>query len=197
MILHLMQAVGDTVSNAVSELITAAPTHAYSAAFDDEEDISRWNKGICVNGSKAISIKLSTANQLVLSPTSGGKSSVVIIPSIFTLARGKSSMVINDPSGGELFKKTSGYLRQEGYRVLRIDFSNSAISETYNCLSDCKTFTAIEKLAVILIKNSPLGNSKGDQFWEYASISALGVILRFLVFHAPPEMRTLHNAFFE
>jgi type IV secretion system protein VirD4 len=192
MVLNLLQGIGELASNSISNLLTPEPTHRYTASFERvSKHLSRWNKGICLDGSHGLSRLVSAQNQIILSPTGGGKTSICIIPSIFFLAKGKSSMVINDPSGGELYLKTSGYLAKRGYTILRIDFSNPSISERWNYLLECNSQSEIEQTAFMLIKNSPIGNSSNDPFWEHAAIRVCAILIRFSVFHAPVEERNL------
>ena len=68
--------------------------HAYNASFGTaSEYLSRFNHGIAVTGNKAITKKLSHTNVALFGPTGSGKSTIVIISSAISLARGKSSMI--------------------------------------------------------------------------------------------------------
>ena len=120
-----------------------------------------------------------------------GKSTVITIPCAVSLARGKSSIIFNDVSG-ELWQHTSSFLAGKGYKVLRIDFSNSSYSETFNPLLECKSISDIQKLALIIIQNS-IGESKNDPFWENSSVMLLSLFARYLVFYTEPQFRTLQN----
>jgi type IV secretory pathway TraG/TraD family ATPase VirD4 len=100
-------------------------------------------------------------------------------------------MVFNDVSG-EVFEKTSGYLAAKGYKILRLDFSNSNNSESFNPLIECRSISDIQKVALLIVRNSS-GESKGEIFWEQSSIMLLCLMMRYLVFHAEPQYRTLQN----
>src|SRR6266496_6714564 len=111
--------------------------HTYKAEWGHSfEHLSRHNLGFAVTGSKALTKNTSHENCAVFGPTGSGKSSVVIISSVFSLARGKSSIIINDCTG-EVYEKTSTFLAKNGYKILRLDFSNSIRSETFNSLLNC------------------------------------------------------------
>src|SRR5260221_10067128 len=68
--------------------------------------LSRREYGFCLTGKRNLSVKDSFQNALVIGGTGTGKSSVVLIPSLFTM---KGSFIVHDPSG-ELFNKSSGYM---------------------------------------------------------------------------------------
>jgi type IV secretion system protein VirD4 len=167
------------------------PEHNYTAEFGNCVDhLSIWNKGFAI-GAKAFTKKLSVTNFFLAGPTGSGKSTVVTIPCAVKLSRGDSSIIFNDVSG-ELYLRTSQYLADKGYKVLRLDFSDAAHSETFNPLLQCHSISDIQKLCLIIIQNA-IGETKGDPFWENSSIGLLSLFARFLVFHQPPELRTLQN----
>jgi type IV secretion system protein VirD4 len=192
MLLRLLLSLGSRIIDLVSALFHREQDHTYTAEFGNEfEHISKFNHGFAITGSKALTRKISHNNCALFGPTGAGKSSVVIISSAFSLARAGSSMVFNDVSG-EVFNKTSGYLAKKGYRILRLDFSNSANSESFNPLMECRSISDIQKVALLIVRNSS-GESKGDVFWEQSSIMLLCLMMRYLVFHAEPQYRTLQN----
>ena len=166
--------------------------HAYNASFGTaSEYLSRFNHGIAVTGNKAITKKLSHTNVALFGPTGSGKSTIVIISSAISLARGKSSMIFNDVSG-EIYDRTSAYLAKQGYIILRLDFSNSGYSQSFNPLLKCKTISDIQRVALLIVRNS-VGESKADPFWEQSSIMLISLFIRYLVFYAELEFRTLQN----
>ncbi|MEK7227818.1 MAG: type IV secretory system conjugative DNA transfer family protein [Patescibacteria group bacterium] len=192
MLLRLLLSVGSGIVDLVSGLFRKEQDHTYTAEFGNEaEHISRFNYGFAITGAKALTKKVSHNNCALFGPTGSGKSTVCIISSAFSLARAGSSMVFNDVSG-EVFEKTSGYLAKKGYRILRLDFSNSANSESFNPLIECRSISDIQKVALLIVRNSS-GESKGDVFWEQSSIMLLCLMIRYLVFHAEPQYRTLQN----
>ena len=166
--------------------------HTYNAKWGNSfEHLFGLNHGFAVTGSKAITKKTSYENCAVFGPLGSGKSSVIIISSAFSLARQGSSMVFNDVSG-EVYDRTSKYLAQRGYKILRLDFSNSNKSETYNPLLECRSVSDIQKMATMILRNS-IGTAKGDPFWDQSAIMLISLFARYLVFHTEPTMRTLQN----
>jgi len=168
-----------------------APDHTYNASFGSNSDhLSRFNQGFSL-GAKALTKKVSETNCALFGPTGSGKSSSVIISSAVSLARGKSSIIFNDVSG-EIWENTSGFLSSKGYTCLRLNFSDPEHSESFNPLAYCHTISDIQKLALIVIRNS-VGENKSDPFWENSSMMLLSLMARYLVFHAAPEFRTMQN----
>src|ERR1043166_4259178 len=91
------------------------PGHEYKATFGNSSDhLSYWNKGFAI-GVKSFTQAVSKTNFLLTGPTGSGKSSIVTIPCATSLARGKSTIIFNDVSG-ELWKYTSNYLANKGYK---------------------------------------------------------------------------------
>ncbi len=166
--------------------------HTYNAEWgNSSEHLSRYNLGFAVTGSKALTKNISHENCALFGPTGSGKSSGVIISSAASLARGKSSIIFHDVTG-EVYVRTSTFLANKGYRILRLDFSDSKKSETFNPLLECKSISDIQKVALLIIRNS-IGPGKGDVFWEQSSIMMISLFARYLVFHTEPEFRTLQN----
>jgi type IV secretory pathway TraG/TraD family ATPase VirD4 len=166
--------------------------HTYNAKFGDTfENLSWFNHGFAITGSKALTKKMSYTNVALFGPTGSGKTSTAILGCAFSLCRGKSSVVFNDVSG-EIYEKTSTYLARKGYRILHLDFSNASHSESFNPLLECKSISDIQKVALLIVRNA-IGESKGDAFWEQSAVILLSVFMRYLVFHTAPQFRTLQN----
>jgi DNA replication protein DnaC len=66
----------------------------YGATFgNSSEHLSRINHGFALTGSRSITKELSYTNVLLSGSTGSGKTSVVILSSLASLARGRSSIV--------------------------------------------------------------------------------------------------------
>jgi len=166
--------------------------HTYNAAFGSSfGQLSMWNHGFAATGAKALTKKASMENCALFGPTGSGKSTVCIISSSVSLARGKSSIIFNDVTG-EVYDRTSSYLASKGYKILRLDFSNSRNSESFNPLLECKTISDIQKICLLIVRNA-LGESKGDIFWEQSSIMLMSLFARYLIFHTEEKYRSLQN----
>lgn len=192
MVLKLIQYVGEGLIDGIGVLFQKEELTTYNATFGNEEDhLSRINHGFTITGNKALTKEVSHTNAALFGPTGSGKSSVVIINSAVSLARGKSSIIFNDVSG-EVWDRTSSYLAKKGYRIVRLDFSNSKNSESFNPLAECKSISDIQKVALLIVRNA-VGETKGDPFWETSSIMMISLFARYLVFHCEPKYRTLQN----
>lgn len=142
-----------------------------------------------VGGLKATTRDVAYMNSLVVGPSGSGKSSTVLLGSVFTLARGGASLAIMDVSS-ELYKLTSGYLSRLGYKVYCIDFGKN--SDLFNPLLLCSTITDVQKIAFLLIKNSGI-ETKSDPFWSKSSEMLLSLFMEYLVFHSPKELCSMAN----
>lgn len=167
--------------------------HGYSASFGRPgQFLNRFNHGFAATGSKAISRQLSHTNLALFGPTGSGKSSTIIISSAVSLARAGSSMIFNDISG-ELWDAVSNYLKSRGYLVLCINWAAPEQSEKFNCLAFVRTIPDIQKLALLIIKNT-IGETKGsDPFWQDSATMLLSLMIRYCVYYAEPQYRTMQN----
>jgi len=169
-----------------------SPDHTYHATFGNEsEHVSRFNHGVAVTGNKAITREQSTRGVALFGPTGSGKTTSVIISSAVSLSRGKSSMIFNSVAGDD-YQYTSGYLAKDSYKIIKVDFTNSKFSESFNPLLSCKTVADIQKVSLLIARNSSDG-PKSDPFWEQSAIMLLSLFIRYVVFHASPEFQTLQN----
>ena len=145
----------------------------YSASFASSGILlSRFNHGFCLTGTKSLTRKTSYTNSIIIGGTGTGKSSVVLIPSLFKI---RGSCVINDPSG-ELYHKTAGYLKSKAYQIKVLNFTNPEKSSGYNPLQRIKNNSDIQKCASILVKTALGGNQK-DPFWEIQAINLLSMLI--------------------
>ena len=149
------------------------PSRKYEARFISEKNVlSKRHKGFCINGKYNISLKDSYQNALIIGGTGTGKSSTTLIPSICTM---QGSMIIHDPSG-ELFLKSSGRLKERGYKVQILNFADARYSVRFNPLARIDSLSDVNKLASLLIRTA-LGNSK-EAFWNFQATSLLSVLTR-------------------
>lgn len=137
--------------------------------------LSRRQYGFCLTGRRNLSQKLSFSNCMVVGGSGTGKSSVVLIPSLYTM---QGSFIVHDPSG-ELFSKTAGYLSKRGYEIKVLHFANPEVSSNYNPLSRANSSSDIQKVASLLIENALGGKSK-DPFWNTQASSLLSMLITIL-----------------
>lgn len=184
----------ETVLKSGFELAEAAITgipskkQGYKSEFASPGKIlSSGNYGFRLTGNKSLSVKDSYQNSMIVGGTGTGKSSVVLLPSLYSM---KSSFVVHDPSG-ELHSKSSGYLKEKGYEIKVLNFSNPGSSSNYNPLTRARNSSEIQKIASMLVQNS-IGGQKSDKFWENLAISLLSTLIQILKTQ-PEEFQNLYN----
>ena len=92
--------------------------------------LSASNYGFLVDGHKRrLSRKNSFQSVLTVGGMGRGKSSVFVMPNLYTLD--DCSFVVSDTSG-EIYQQTSGYLASKGFQVRVLNLMNPAESETYS-----------------------------------------------------------------
>lgn len=160
----------------------------YKASFASQGILlSRFNRGFCLTGKKKLTKKDCYQNALIVGGTGTGKTSVVIIPTLFTM---NDSVILHDPSG-ELFTKSAGYLKQKGFEIKVLNFANPQISSGYNPLARTKTLSDIQKVASLLVETS-LGGKTKDPFWN-TQASALLTMLISIIKKLDLKFHNLHN----
>lgn len=174
----------------VEDSLTAVPkgNEGYTAGFTKESTLlSSRHQGFNLCGDKSLETKISFQNAILFGGTGVGKSTVVLLPSLYSM---KGSFLTHDPSG-ELLIKSGGYLKSKGYEVKVLNFADPNISSSYNPLARANTSSEINKVANLLITTS-LGSNSKDPFW-----STMGATLLFLLISilkkCEPEYCNLFN----
>ncbi|MEO5643904.1 MAG: type IV secretory system conjugative DNA transfer family protein [Bacteroidia bacterium] len=163
--------------------------HTYTANFIPERDLlTRYHTGFCLTGTRSLSAKHSYTNALIVGGTGVGKSSVVLLPSLYKM---HGSFVVHDPSG-ELFQKSAGYLAEKGYEVKVLNFAKPEISARYNPLARTKSSSDIQKVASMLVQNSLGGSGNSDPFWNTQASALLAMLITILKLQ-PEEYQNLFN----
>lgn len=185
-----------TTFDLLESAISGNRNKEYKAEFASQRSLlSAFNSGFNLTGNKSLSIKDSFQNSLIVGGTGTGKSSVVLIPSLYTM---KGSFIVHDPSG-ELFLKSSGYLKQKGYDIKVLNFARPEISSNYNPLSRARdSSTDIQKVASIMVENS-MGGNKKEPFWNSLAVSLITILIQILKtqdeeFYNLPNVYSLLNA---
>ncbi|MFZ2205513.1 MAG: type IV secretory system conjugative DNA transfer family protein [Minisyncoccia bacterium] len=190
MIISVIEGTLKTIFEVLESMVSSLSSkqNEYKADFASQGTLlSSWNNGFCLTGNKNLSLKHSFQNALIIGGTGAGKSSVVLIPCLFSM---KGSFIVHDPSG-ELYTKSAGYLEQKGYEIKILNFAHPEISSNYNPLSRAKNSTDIQKVASMLVENS-LGGGKKDPFWNNLAISLITVLIQILKTQ-PEEYQNLYN----
>ena len=149
--------------------------------------LSRYNYGFNLTGRRKLSKKDCYQNALIVGGTGTGKTSIVLIPSLYTMTE---SFVIHDPSG-ELFNKSAGYLKQKGFEIKVLNFAKPQNSSGYNPLIRANGSSEIQKAASLLIETSMGGKTK-DPFWNTQAIALLTMLITILK-KQDTEFQNLYN----
>jgi len=160
----------------------------YNAEFSPQGILlSKYNRGFCMTGRRNLTKKDCYQNAMIIGGTGTGKTSVVIIPSLFSM---RESFVIHDPSG-ELYAKSAGYLFQKGFTIKVLNFANPHVSSGYNPLERARTASDVQKVSSLLVDNA-LGGKTKDPFWN-TQASALLTMLITILKKQDPKYQNLHN----
>ena len=172
----IIEGIFNFIFECIEKLFNNNRKKEYTAEFASQGSvISIYNYGFCLTGRRNLTLKNSYENALVIGGTGTGKTSVVLIPSLFTM---RSSFIVHDPSG-ELYLKSAGYLKEKGYEVKVLHFANPDISCGYNPLHRAKSSSDIQKIASMLVQNT-LGGSGKDSFWNLQAINLLSMLITVL-----------------
>ena len=106
----------------------------------------------------------------VIAATRLGKTTSYVIPTILSFARQqvKKSMIISDPKG-ELYRYTAKTLRDEGYRIILLNFRDYLHSECWNMLTPIyRKYKKIEQIVneveLIQTENGPRNTFRGNVY---------------------------------
>ena len=127
-------------------------------------------------------------NVLVVGTSGSGKTRSIVTPNIL---QATGSYVISDPKGN-LYSKYRNYLRNRGYVVKKLDFTNPKRSAHYNFFNYIRSNMDIVKLAHMLIYQRK-NNSHADPFWDEAGQLLLQSLIAYLKEACDEEDRTLHS----
>ncbi len=123
--------------------------------------------GLWLSPRARLSLTDSFSNLILVAPTGSGKTTRFVIPNVLQAA---GSVVVTDPAG-EIFRATSGHLRDRGYRIQVIQPIDLSRSARFNPLHRFRTPQELRQLATILGSHN-LG-SGSDPFWTTSAINIL------------------------
>lgn len=137
-----------------------------------------FNKGFCLNGLSSLTTEDSHKHAVVIGGSGTGKTTCVILPSIYSMARFGHSLCVHDPSG-EIYASSASYLLSKGYVVKVLHFNKPEMSDGYNPLSRVESLSDGYKVAKVLVENS-LGKSSNDAFWNTQAVSFIALCIAIL-----------------
>ena len=128
----------------------------------------------------------SDAHTIILGSTGSKKSRLLVMPTVHLLADAGESMVINDPKG-EIYHRTSGYLKANGYQLYVLNLRNPSLGNTWNPLSIPYALyiegniDKANELVNDIANNLALSNiSLKEPFWDYSAGNVLAGLIMLL-----------------
>ena len=121
------------------------------------------------------------------SPFGSGKSASYSIPNAYQML---GSYVFTDPKG-ELYDKTAGYLKQNGYDIKVLNLVNPANSDGYNPLMHITSEVDVDVIAHTIVKGQETEGKGSDPFWEDTAEMLLKALIYYLLETRGPEEQNL------
>ena len=117
---------------------------------------------------------------IVFGATGSGKSRGYVMPFIFQAVKRRESIILIDPKG-ELYEKTSEYLRSEGGYTTRIfNLLDPENSDGWNSFADIESNpNLVDSIAEVIIKNTSNVSERQD-FWEKAEKNLLQALMHYV-----------------
>ena len=140
---------------------------------------------------------ISDTHTLIFGNTGSKKTRNFCIPSVYTIGMAGESMVISDPKG-EIYRNTSGLLRNQGYSIEVFNLRNPEFGSKWNPLmlpykyyKNGDQDKAIELVSDFCMQVKNQVHTDKDPFWENQAMDLLmGLIL--ILFELEPDQRKIH-----
>lgn len=139
------------------------------------------------------------SHSLLIGSTGSGKTRRIILPLISFLLYNNESIIVTDPKG-ELFDQTSGAFKENGYKVITLNFRDPQKSDCWNPLAVPYQYFQIGQFdkAVEMINDIALNimydeDKNKDPFWEQSAVDYFIGLALGLCEDASPEQIMLNN----
>ena len=123
----------------------------------------------------------------MLDGSGSGKSASYVIPNAYQLL---GSYVFTDPKG-ELYDKTAGYLKEQGYEIKIFNLINPQNSDGYNPLVHIESEIDVDIIANTIVKGQSKESTSADPYWDDMAEMLLKALIYFLLATRPPEEQNL------
>jgi type IV secretion system protein VirD4 len=100
------------------------------------------------------------------------------------------SYVFTDPKG-ELYDKTAGYLRKNGYEIKVLNLVNPANSDGYNPLLHIRSEIDVDVIANTIVKGQKSESGNNDPYWDDMAEMLLKALIYYLMATRPEEEQNL------
>ena len=178
-------------------IIRMMPKHRYD---DIEHGSSDWSEhgeqyqvlskksGIILAENNYLPLdKRGNVNVLVVGGSGSGKSASYSIPNAYQCL---GSYVFTDPKG-ELYDKTAGYLRQNGYKIKVLNLVHPQYSDGYNPLMHVASEIDVDIIANTIVKGQKTEGGNSDPFWDDSAEMLLKALIYYLMATRPDEEQNL------
>ena len=122
-------------------------------------------------------------NILVVGGSGSGKSASFVIPNALQML---GSYVFTDPKG-ELYDRTAGFFKANGYEVHVINLQDPRYSDGYNPLSHIRGTLDVDTIVKIISKKEGGDRKSSDPFWDQTSEALLKAVIYYILLNRPPE----------
>ena len=177
--------------------IRTMPKHQYS---DIEHGSSDWSehgeqyqvlsskKGIILAENNYLPVdKRGNVNVLVVGGSGSGKSASYSIPNAYQML---GSYVFTDPKG-ELYDRTAGYLKENGYKIKVLNLVHPQYSDGYNPLMHISSEIDVDIIANTIVKGQKTDGGGSDPFWDDSAEMLLKALIYYLIATRPEEEQNL------
>ena len=178
-------------------LIKSSPKNEYT---DMEHGSSDWSKngeqyqvlsnkkGIILAENNYLPVdKRGNVNVLVVGGSGSGKSASYSIPNAYQQL---GSYVFTDPKG-ELYDRTAGYLKQNGYEIKVLNLVKPQNSDGYNPLMHISSEIDVDVIANTIVKGQKTDSGGSDPFWDDSAEMLLKALIYYLMATRPEEEQNL------
>jgi len=123
----------------------------------------------------------------LLDGSGSGKSASYVIPNAYQLL---GSYVFTDPKG-ELYDKTAGYLKSQGYDIRVLNLVNPKKSDGYNPLLHIQSEVDVDVIANTIVKGQKADGGNADPYWDDMAEMLLKALIYYLIATRPEEEQNL------
>ena len=116
-----------------------------------------------------------------------GKSASYSIPNAYQCL---GSYVFTDPKG-ELYDRTAGYLKQNGYEIKVLNLVRPQYSDGYNPLMHISSELDVDVIANTIVKGQQSESGKSDPYWDDMAEMLLKALIYYLIATRPEEEQNL------
>ena len=191
---------GFTIIFAIFFIIGVARSAPKNEYTDFEHGSSDWSKNgeqyqvlsnkkgiILAEGNYLPVDKRGNINVLVVGGSGSGKSASYSIPNAFQQL---GSYVFTDPKG-ELYDKTAGYLKANGYEIKVLNLVRPENSDGYNPLMHISSEIDVDVIANTIVKGQKVEGGGSDPFWDDSAEMLLKALIYYLMATRPEEEQNL------